>query len=109
MTLDELRLRIEAAFPGCSVVRHRSMRADPFVNVELSEPLSIGGVLTPHMSFVAIFDGLGLAAVPNAVEECRAPGFDVWAVSDEIQRRIRNVSAHHLITARRRLAEGTRS
>lgn len=83
MTLEELRLRIEAAFPGATVGR---------------QPLDEAGV-----EFAFDIEGVGLAGLCRC-GECLSSGRAFAASDDWVEQRIRDVSAHDMIAARRRLA-----
>lgn len=105
MTLDELRLRIEAAFPlGDVSISDATINA---LEVVLSEPLDLGGEFGPIVGFVVYDAFFGRAFCVRFVGDdphIYHPAGNHLLLGSEIERRILAVSAHELLAARRRLA-----
>lgn len=107
MTLDEQRLRIEAAFPlGDVSISDATINA---LEVVLSEPVDLGGEFGPIVGF-AVYDAfVGRAFCVRFVGDdphLYHPAGNHLLLGSEIERRLLSVTAHDLIAGRRRRLAG---
>lgn len=109
MTLEELRLRVMAAFPVAEVAIDEELE---FVRAALPTVLDLDVGAEPIVAFDAWNEpdiersGSELSIRPDFLEDDEHyPTKGDWLLAEpEIERRILSVSAHQLIAARRRLA-----
>jgi hypothetical protein len=104
MTLDELRLRIGAAFPPATMTYQEGTES---LLVEVPSPLDLEVGAEPILAFEVWVEGDGTIVVcPHFLddEDNIATRRDWRRAEREIERRIREVTAHQLVEARRRRA-----
>lgn len=105
MTLEDLRLRIEAAFPLSDVsILDATINA---LEAVLSEPVDLGAGSGPVVGFAVYDTFFGRAFCVRFIGDdphlYHNPG-NHPSLGSEIERRILSVTAHQLIAARRRRA-----
>lgn len=104
MTIEELRLRVEAAFPGAVLHKERPPLPAYTLTADFHEPVVVPGFPpVRRLWFRANLGPYGVRAYRESPETgnlVQVPG----PIRIEIERRILSVSAHALIAARRRLA-----
>lgn len=104
MTLDELRLRIEAAFPDSMISDLSEMAPDgrPLLAATFPAPMDNGLV-----EFRVSLRDRAWSMISSGFVGVSSP--DHKAAMREVERRLLSVSAHELIATRRRLVAETAS